>query len=137
MFRPMIAAMLFLAGLSFSHPARADDPAAIEAVILSQIDAFRADDFDTAFTFASPNIRRIFRTPDRFGQMVREGYPMVWRPASVQFAPLIEAPDGWVQRVLFTDADGRLHIARYQMIRDGGAWRIDGVALERDAQQGV
>ena len=53
---------------------------AIESVISKQIEAFRADDFATAFTFASPNIRSMFGTPDNFGVMVRRGYPMVWRP---------------------------------------------------------
>ena len=51
---------------------------------------FLQDDFATAFTFASPNIQGIFGTHQNFGQMVRSGYPMVWRPADVQYIELRE-----------------------------------------------
>ena len=54
-------------------------------MISEQIDALRADDFATAFTFASPGIQRMFGSPARFGAMVREGYPMVRRPRDVRF----------------------------------------------------
>ena len=55
----------------------------IEGVIGNQIEAFKADNFVEAFEFASPNIRGMFRTPENFGRMVTQGYPMVWRPAEV------------------------------------------------------
>ena len=38
--------------------------------------AFKAVDFAQAFTYA-PNIKGMFGTADRFGMMVRNGYPMV------------------------------------------------------------
>ena len=40
-----------------------DAQGAIREVISDQIAAFEADDFATAFTFASPAIREIFGTP--------------------------------------------------------------------------
>ena len=69
-----LIATLF-AALLLALPVRADDAA--RQVISDQIAAFQQDDFETAFTYASPMIKGIFGTPERFGQMVREGYPMV------------------------------------------------------------
>ena len=97
--------------------ARAEDPAAaIRQVISEQIEAFEADDFETAFSFASPGIREMFGTPGRFGEMVREGYPMVWRPGEVRFSDLAERDGRTVQRVLVTDAGRGLLRAG---VRDG------------------
>lgn len=110
---------------------------AIRGVIQSQIDAFRADDFARAFTFASPGIKRIFENPDRFGTMVREGYPMVWRPSAVEFGDLREIAGALWQRVIVTDAEGRVHVLDYQMVPAGDGWQINGVQLLRAPDVGA
>lgn len=109
----------------------------IEGVIQNQIDAFLRDDFDTAFTYASPNIKRLFGTSDRFGMMVREGYPMVWRPSDVQYLDL-ETIDGrlW-QKVMITDAAGAVHVLGYQMIETADGWQINGVQVLQAPQVGA
>lgn len=104
---------------------------AMEAVIAEQIEAFKVDDFDRAFTFASPTIQGMFGTSENFGMMVRQGYPMVWRPADVQFLQA-ETRDGalW-QDVMIRDAQGRTHILGYQMIEGEDGWKINAVQLRR------
>ncbi len=101
----------------------------IEANIAAQIEAFEADDFATAFTFASPNIQRLFQNPDNFGAMVRNGYPMVWRPSEVRFLELREIAGALWQKVMIVDGDGRVHILDYQMIEQENGWKINGVQL--------
>jgi hypothetical protein len=101
----------------------------IRGTIEGQIDALKADDFAQAFTFASPAIKGIFGTPERFGQMVQHGYPMVHRPAEVQFLGLEDKAGRKVQRVMIRDAAGRLHFLDYEMIEADGAWQINGVRL--------
>ena len=101
----------------------------IEGTIQSQIDAFLVDDFDRAFTFASPNIQGTFGSSDRFGSMVRNGYPMVWRPEDVQFLELRDLNGRLWQKVMVRDQGGKLHILDYQMIRTEAGWRINGVQL--------
>ena len=54
-----------------------DAKAAAEPVV-KQLEAFRRDDFDTAFTFASEEIRAQFDRPG-FETMVRRGYPEIAR----------------------------------------------------------
>jgi hypothetical protein len=134
--RRIVLAAALAAGLA--QGGRAEDPAdAIRQVIADQIAAFEADDVETAFGFASPGIRAIFGTPGRFGQMVREGYPMVWRPGEVRFSEL-EARDGrMLQRVLVTDRAGALHVLEYEMLPGEEGWRIDGVRLLREGTAGA
>lgn len=101
----------------------------VTEVIGSQISAFLNNDTETAFTYASPNIRRIFGTPDRFGEMVRRGYPMVWRPAEVRYLDLREVAGNLWQRVMITDQNGAVHLLDYQMVNLESGWKINAVHL--------
>lgn len=122
--------------LSLGMAAHAQDNP-IATTITDQIAAFQADDFDTAFSYASPNIKRLFGTPERFGQMVRDGYPMVHRPAEVTM--LDQRPmDGRIQQnVMIRDQSGRVHMLAYQMIETDQGWQINGVQLLRAPELGV
>lgn len=111
--------------------------AEIEETIGSQIEAFLADDFNRAFDFASPNIQRIFRTPENFGVMVKRGYPMVWRPSDVRYLDLREIDGALWQIVQVTDAQGALHTLGYQMIELNSAWKINAVQLMRQPDVGA
>lgn len=119
---------LTLAGSLWAQDVLPPEPA-IEDTIQSQIDAFLEDDFATAFSFASPNLRTMFRTPENFGAMVRQGYPMVWRPDAVNFGDLRSISGGMYQRVIVTDEAGNLHYLDYQMQQVDGQWRIAGVQI--------
>jgi hypothetical protein len=130
MIRLLRAAFAALA-LAVAAPAAAQDEGAIQGVIENQLDAFQRDDWAEAFTYASPNIRGVFRTPENFGRMVRGGYAMVWRPSAVEYGPLEQGPDGPVQIVYFTDASGVQWVAAYEMEMVDGAWRIDGVRIRK------
>lgn len=101
----------------------------IELTIDSQIEAFLRDDFDAAFGFASDSIKGVFGSPERFGQMVRNGYPMVWRPGEVRYLELRDVDGALWQKVLIRDRLGRLHVLDYQMIETAEGWRINGVQL--------
>ena len=125
--RRAVAAALVLALVS---PVAAQDAqAGIRATIRSQIDAFLRDDFVAAFDYASPSIRNMFRTPENFGAMVRNGYPMVWRPSDVRFGELREIAGALWQQVIVQDAEGRSHLLDYRMIEVDGVWRISGVQI--------
>lgn len=121
----MIIAMLIV-GLGGPVAAQNTD---IEATIGAQFDAFRADDFGQAFGYASPNIQGMFGTAENFGGMVRNGYPMVWRPAVVRYLELREIAGALWQKVMITDAEGVVHILDYQMIEVENGWKINGVHL--------
>lgn len=113
------------------------DEGAIRGVIGAQIDAFKSDDSVTAFDYAAPNIRGMFGTAGNFGTMVRQGYPMVWKPGTVEF--LGARGDGavWQQEVLITDGVGRLHKLRYTMVETPEGWKIAGVQILQAPEVGV
>ncbi len=129
MFREWLVLLAFLsAGAAFAETEVAPVPG-IESTIQSQVDAFLADDFSTAFSFASPMIKGLFGSPERFGQMVRNGYPMVWRPGEVRYLGLREIDGALWQKVFIRDQGGAVHILDYQMIRTGDGWQINAVHI--------
>ena len=117
----MLAAALALPSVAQEVP--------IEDTIRSQIDALMADDFARAFTFASPNIKGIFGTPENFGAMVKEGYPMVYRPAQVEMGELREIAGNLWQRVRVVDQAGAAWYLDYMMIETAEGWQINAVQL--------
>ncbi|MBM7069347.1 DUF4864 domain-containing protein [Actibacterium sp. 188UL27-1] len=130
---------VILLGLTLASSAWANDAqrGAVTGVIQSQIDAFMEDDFDRAFTFASPNIRGLFGTPDNFERMVKQGYPMVWRPADVSYGQTENGEGRVLQNVVIRDADGVVHVLEYEMIPASGSWQINGVRLVKAAELGA
>lgn len=123
----MRVAAFFLA-LALALPAAAQE-APIQQTIQNQIAAFQADDFAKAFTFASPNIKSIFGTAENFGLMVREGYPMVYRPSEVEMMDLRDVAGNLWQRVRIIDEAGQAHDLDYMMIETPEGWQINAVQL--------
>ncbi len=131
--RSMLA---MFASLALSLPGLAQEEP-IQNTIQSQIDALRADDFAGAFAFASPNIKGIFGTPENFGAMVKNGYPMVYRPAEVEMLDLRDVAGNLWQRVRITDQAGRGHYLDYMMIETPEGWQINAVQLSPAPDVGV
>ena len=117
-------------------PANAQE-SEIETVISGQIQSFLQDDFETAFTYAAPNIKQMFGTPERFGEMVVNGYPMVHRPSEVTFQDLSEINGAVTQDVLLRDVQGLYYVARYTMVMVGGSWQISGVQVLKSTGVGA
>jgi len=136
----MIRAISLVVLLALPLPAAAQPVAddGLTRTIEAQLNAFRADDFPTAFAFASDTIKRVFGTVERFETMVRQGFPMVHHPADVRYLDArIIAGKIW-QKVMVTDVNGTIHILDYNMIRDeSGAWRINAVQILKAPQLGV
>ncbi|MBC7739736.1 MAG: DUF4864 domain-containing protein [Candidatus Saccharibacteria bacterium] len=123
-----------------SAPLLAQDQASqapIQSTITAQIEAFRASDFDLAFTYASPNIKQMFGTPSNFGTMVQTGYPMVINPAEVEMQELRTVGGALWQRVRITDQSGQGYLMDYQMIEGPGGWLINAVQLQKAPDVGA
>ncbi|MDO9524285.1 MAG: DUF4864 domain-containing protein [Gemmobacter sp.] len=110
---------------------------AIQGVISGQVTAFLADDYTRAFDYASPTIKNMFGTAERFGQMVQQGYPMVHRPKDMKFLELRDVSGRLWQKVMVTDAAGALHFLDYQMIETADGWQINAVQLLAAPQVGA
>ncbi|MEP2642321.1 DUF4864 domain-containing protein [Roseobacter sp.] len=132
--RKVFIGLILALGLATALPAQQAD---IQATITRQFDAFRADDFDTAFEFASPNIQRLMRDPQTFERMVTQGYPMVWRSGQIHFLGLRQQGETYTQRVQITDQTGQVHLLDYHMISTDAGWRINGVQILESGPLGV
>lgn len=124
--------MRYLIGLLFatfvSTAAVAQDQS-VEDVIGDQLQAFNDRDVQDAWQYASPMIQGMFQTPENFGNMVRNGYPMVWTNREVEFLDLGEVNGVLTQRVLIRDGEGVAYILEYAMIETPDGWRINGVQV--------
>ena len=103
------------------------DSRAVRGVVEAQLAAFAKDDAVKAFSFAAPNVRETFGTATNFMSMVRSGYPVVYRPASVTFLTAQLRDKQVVQRVQMNDADGEAWLAVYTLEKQKNkVWRITG-----------
>lgn len=124
--RQWVMGLLLAASMAGSAWAQEAD---IKGVISDQIEAFKSDDFAEAFKFASPTLQNLFATPENFGRMVTQGYPMVWRPAEVTYLDLRKEAGTLWQKVQIVDTEGRVHILDYRMMETENGWKINGVQL--------
>jgi hypothetical protein len=121
--------------LGFALPAAAQvspaDREAIRDVIQGQVEAFRRDDGEAAFGFASPAIRGMFGSADMFMDMVRQGYQPVYRPRAFEFREIVTLHGMPTQKVHVIGPDGRPVTALYPMAQQpDGSWRIEGCYLQ-------
>ncbi|MEL6202341.1 MAG: DUF4864 domain-containing protein [Pseudomonadota bacterium] len=127
--------LLLSMGIITSAPKAFADENAARAIISQQLESFLSGDFDTAYSYASPNIKRLFPTLDRFMSMVQSGYLPVLRPGNYAFGRVETAPDGRVlQEVTIRAPDGSDWTALYFMQQqEDGSWKVDGVNLRKGA----
>lgn len=111
----------------FSAPVNPGPKEDVHETITSQLQAFLEDDFEKAFTYASPSIRSMFRSPENFGRMVRTGYPMVWRYQEVTFLEHRKDSRGRIQDIQILDQKGKVHYLRYFLTDTSSGWKISGV----------
>lgn len=131
--RRLVPLALLLALVLVTPEARAqtDEKAAAE-LAMRQLDAFRHNDYDTAFTFASAEIHRLFDR-EAFERMVKSGYPEIADSVRARIVATRTGPDGHVYLVIkIRGANGQDVEAMYDMVREGGSWKINGVVAKPD-----
>lgn len=118
-------------------PAVADDDVEQARIMIeSQINAFLSDDAETAYSFASPGIQRMYSGPDAFMAMVRRSYAPVYKPGNFAFGRSRPSPDGTtvVQEVLIAGPNGEDWSALYVLEKqEDGTFRINGVRMARSS----
>jgi len=132
----LLAALLALSPLAGGAAAQRD-PDVDEAgrVVMQQLDAFRRNDFQAAFTFASQTIHDLFDAA-RFEAMVRGGYPEIARSVRANIDGSKRGDAGELYLFLHVQGEnGRAVEAVYEMVREGGGWRINGVVTRPDTSE--
>lgn len=114
------------------------DVAAIKAAVKSQLQAFADDDFDEAFKYAAPSIKKIFSSSENFREMVINQYPAVYRPKKMTFGDIITYRNGPALNVFIVDPDGNFVTAIYMMEKqDNNDWLIAGCILSMSAYEQI
>jgi len=134
--RLLLVALPVSLWLAAAAPAQTEaDLQAAGRVVLQQLDAFRRDDFETAFTLASESIHAQF---DRAGfeQMVRGGYPEIARSVSAVIDGSKRGDAGEVYLFLtIRGENGRAVEAIYELVDEATGWRINGVVTRPDTSE--
>ena len=137
----MFAASLLCATIISSTLNAENDPimadiASVQNVISAQIEAFKRDDGEVAFSFAAPDIRKMFATPDIFMAMVRQQYAPVYRPRYIEYLEPFVTEKHVFQPLILSGENGITVLARYVVERQAdGDWRITSVTLNPAPEQ--
>jgi hypothetical protein len=125
--KALIAGLAFIAFTAHAAPFTQADEKSVRHVIEGQLAALAKDDAVKAFSFAAPNVHQAVGNAAGFLDMVRRGYPVVYRHASVAFLKAEGKDDVVMQRVQMTDTDGMGWLAVYTLERQkGNIWKITG-----------
>jgi hypothetical protein len=131
-----LTALLALSLLAAGAAAQRD-PDVDEAgrIVMQQLEAFRRGDFPAAFTFASRTIHDLFDEA-RFEAMVRDGYPEIARSvrAIIDGSKRGDAGELFLFIHVYGE-NGRAVEAVYEMVKEAGAWRINGVVTRPDTSE--
>jgi hypothetical protein len=122
--------------LCLASPARAaDDVAAAQGVIRSQVEAFGRDDAAAAYSYAAPAIRELFPQADIFMFMVQHSYAPVYRHKSFEFGEARAADGRVAQRARIVDDNGGTWDALYTLEQQpDGSFKIIGCTLLKPGQ---
>ena len=122
--------------IGFALPVHAaDDVAAGQSVIRSQVEAFGRDDAAAAYSYAAPAIQDVFPQADVFMDMVRQSYAPVYRHKSFEFGEARSVDGKIAQRVHIIDADGVPWEALYTLeLGPDGSIKISGCVLLKAGQ---
>ncbi len=131
----LIAALLVgAAEVAPAVPADAAAEGEVLDVIMRQLDAFRAGDYRTAYSFASRMIQAQFDLA-AFEHMVKNGYPQIARSTHAWVTEARPASNGALHVFLrIRGADGTFIRALYEMVREEPGWRINGVVTRPDPE---
>jgi hypothetical protein len=119
---------LMLASTAFAGDAEVK---AAQTAIDGQLKALSTNNGTLAYSFAAPNVQRIFPTVDTFMNMVTNGYPPVRKRQSYAFGKVQEiSPTSIIQQVLIVGPDGKDYEAVYTLeLQPDGVFRITGCSL--------
>ncbi|MGF7006907.1 DUF4864 domain-containing protein [Aminobacter sp. BE322] len=126
-----IALVFAMSLLGFPALAGEAEVKAAQGSISAQIEAFRTGEDAAAYSFAAPNVKRIFPTLETFMGMVSGGYKPVHHAQSFDFGKFREmSPTSIIQQVMIVGPDGKDYEAVYTLeLQPDGVWRITGVSL--------
>jgi hypothetical protein len=133
-----IFAVLALVAPTVPAAAQSEAPADWQEVITHQIQAFRDQDAPAAFSDAGRTFHAAFPSPEAFFvAIITSGYSPIMESTSHSFGEFRMTDDGVVQVVRLVGKSQELYEAWYQLREEEGAWRVQGVVLQKAQGLGV
>ena len=124
----LFALVFIVIGNSFAITT--DEENEIKFIVNQQLEAFQDDDFEKAYSFASPTIKKMFSSPEVFRKMVIGGYQAVYRPQSIKMGSVEIIKGVTTLKVYLVDPNGEFVTANYLMEKqENGEWLISGCIL--------
>ena len=115
---------------------RADSvAAAITATVKDQLEAIRKGDYERAYSYAAPGLRR-GGDLKRFEAMIRGDYPVVAENQGFVLGDIMHDDDSAAVNVVISNAVGRVVVYQYRLGLEKDGWRVQGVAPLRTQSQG-
>lgn len=103
-------------------------PSDLYKVILTQLDAFRAEDFSLAYSQASYSLRQKF-SREQFEKMIRRDYADITHAEHIEFGIVKCRDRRALIQVFFIGHDGDVQPCIYTLIYEGEHWKIDGALM--------
>jgi len=126
----LFALVFIVIGNSFAITT--DEENEIKFIVNQQLEAFQDDDFEKAYSFASPTIKKMFSSPEVFRKMVIGGYQAVYRPQSIKMGSVEIIKGVTTLKVYLVDPNGEFITANYLMEKqENGEWLISGCVLSK------
>ena len=123
---------LFFIFIGNSFAITIDEENEIKSIVNQQLEAFKNDDFEKAYSFASPTIKKMFSSPEVFRKMVIGGYQAVYRPQSIKIGSVEIIKGVATLKVYLVDPNGEFVTANYLMEQqEDGEWLIGGCILSK------
>ena len=132
----MVAAQAAPAPQPKWQEAPAKEKAAAQKVIVAQLEAFKADDWDKAVTYQAAGLRQSFASTKQFEEVIKKNYPQFASYKEVKFGKARSAGPLLQIQVSLTGKDGTQIAALYSMIKEPvdpkkpkvTAYRVAGVS---------
>jgi hypothetical protein len=99
-------------------------------VIMRQVDAFRADDYATAYQQVSTGFQEKFNI-ESFTELARSEYPLLAQAERKEFGPVHWDGRHAILPVYFFLQDGTVVPCLYSLIQEDAVWKIDGLRVQK------
>lgn len=99
-------------------------------VVLAQIEAFREDDYASAYRRVSNGFQEKFDI-DAFADLARSDFPLLTRAERVEFGAVQWTGEGAVVPAYFFMPQGEVVPCLFSLIYEDKAWKIDQVRVQK------
>jgi hypothetical protein len=110
-------------------------PHELFSVVETQLAAFRAADYSSAYRHAASGVQQKFTVP-QFEAMIRRDYGPITNAQRIEFGGVEVNGSAAIVQVFFTDENDSVRSFLYSLIAEGDSWKINGVQQSHSSLRG-